>query len=106
MATISKTSRYNGATSTIIDGKNYILTKKPIQVPLTDEDFYIQLDQSNQFRPDLISQSVYDSPDFGWAIMEVNSISNFLELKSGLRLRVPPLVAVLEQIPISNDPTT
>lgn len=106
MATISETSRYAGGINTVINGRNYILTKKLINVPENTDDFYITLEQSNEFRPDIISNQVYEDPNYGWAIMEVNNISNFFELKSGTRLRIPPLDLILAAIPESNEQNT
>jgi hypothetical protein len=96
MATIKDTSRYKGAIVTTENEAQYILLKKLIQVPLTTEDFYITLDQGNALRPDIISNQVYGTVDYGWAIMEVNNIRNFLELEVGVRLRIPPLSAIEE----------
>jgi hypothetical protein len=103
MATITKNSRYRGATVTSVDGSNVILLKKIISVPEGDEDLYVVLDQSNARRPDIISFQVYDTVEYGWAIMEVNNLSNFLELKEGTRLRIPPLDSIQQAIVDSQD---
>ena len=42
-----------------------------------------------EYRPDLISQMVYGSPDFWWKIMEVNSIKDIFDFKAGVNLRIP-----------------
>jgi hypothetical protein len=106
MAKISETSRYKNGVATVINGRNYIMTRKLLNLPLSADDFYILLDEGNQFRPDIISKQVYDDPNYGWAIMEVNGITNFLELAAGTRLRIPPLDLVLSAIPESNEQNT
>lgn len=106
MARFRDESRYRGATVTQLrkdgDLRDYVVLRKPLNLQETEDDFYITLDQGNQFRPDLISNQVYDVPDFGWAIMEINDIRSFVELKRGVRLRIPPLTSVVAAIPESN----
>lgn len=106
MATISETSRYKGGIHTTINSRNYILTKKLIVVAESTDDYYIVIDQGNEKRPDIISHQAYDDVNYGWAIMEVNNISNFFELTSGTRLRIPPLDLILAAIPESNEQNT
>lgn len=103
MANITENSRYRGATVTNVNGENVILLKTIISVPEGDEDFYMELDQANARRPDIISYQVYDTVEFGWAIMEVNNISNFLELSEGTRLRIPSLDSIQQAIVASQD---
>lgn len=106
MSVFKQESRYRGATVTQVekDGllRDYVVLRKPLNIGLTQDDFYVTLDQSNQFRPDLISQQVYKTPDFGWAIMEVNNVRSFAELTRGLRLRIPPLTGIVAAIAESN----
>ena len=107
MATFKQESRYRGSTVTQVDRNGevveYVLLRKPLNLPETDEDRYMVIDQANQFRPDILSFQMYGSPDFGWAIMEVNEIRSFVELGLGIRLRIPPLDRVVEAIRESND---
>jgi hypothetical protein len=107
MARFKQESRYRGATVTQIevdgDLRDYVVLRKPLDVPEGDEDKYIVLDQANQFRPDVISFQVYGTPNYGWAIMEVNNLRSFVELSLGVRLRVPPLTAVVDAIAESNN---
>jgi hypothetical protein len=102
MAIFKQNSRYRGATVTEVefDGDNrpYTVLKRLIDVPLTSEDFYIILDQNNQLRADLISFQVYGTVDYGWAIMEVNNITSWLGLASGVRLRIPPVEAIQQAV--------
>jgi hypothetical protein len=107
MATFKRESRYRGSTVTQVELEgeleNYVLLRKPLNVPADTEDKYMTLDQGNQYRPDAISTQAYGDPNFGWAIMEVNNIRHFAELRLGLRLRIPPLSSVVDAIPASND---
>ena len=107
MARFKQESRYRGATVTQVEknglNQEYVVLRKPLNLPETNDDFYITLDQGNQFRPDLISNQVYDVPDFGWAIMEVNDIRSFVELKRGTRLRIPPITSIIDAIEESNE---
>jgi len=107
MAIFNRDSRYRGATVTQVESdgelRDYVLLKKQIKVSESDSDKFVIIDQGNQYRPDQLSQQVYGTPKFGWAIMEVNNIRSFMELQFGIRVRIPPLDAILEAIPESND---
>lgn len=106
MAVFKPNSRYRGATVTEVEYQGeihpYTVLKKILDVPLTTEDFYIRLDQGNEKRPDLISYQVYGTVEYGWAIMEVNGIRSWLDLKEGVRLRIPPITAIEAAIPESH----
>ena len=103
MARITSTSRYKGSTVTTIDNEDVVLLKKLVEVPFTDEDFYVILEDSTQRRPDIISTEVYGTPEYGWAIMELNGITNFLDLKSGTKLRIPPIDVIREAVAESHN---
>lgn len=107
MAVFNPNSRYRGATVTEVEYKGeikpYTVLKKMLDVPLTTEDYYIKLDQGNAQRPDLISYQVYGTVDYGWAIMEINGIRSWLDLKEGTRLRIAPISAIEEAIKIAHD---
>lgn len=103
MATINEDSRYKGTLVTQFEFqgelRDYVLLKKPISVPEGENDIYVTLDEQNQFRPDILSFQVYGDPNFGWAIMEINDIRSFVELKRGVRLRIAPIESVRAAIP-------
>lgn len=109
MATFKQESRYRNSTVTQVkrDGQfeEYVILRKISKFPLTTEDRFITLTQQGQFRPDLISNEVYGTPEFGWAIMEANDLRSFVDLKSGLRLRIPPLSSLRVAIQNSNEVT-
>lgn len=106
MATFTQESRYRGATVTQVgeDGelRDYVLLRKPLYVPENDQDSYVVIDQGNQYRPDTLSQQLYGTPNFGWALMEINNLRSFMDLQFGIRIRVPPIDAITDAIPESN----
>lgn len=109
MATFKQESRYRNATVTEIakngEVEEYVVLRKISDIPLTGEDKYVTITQQSQFRPDIISNEVYGTPDYGWAIMETNNIRSFVELKQRLRLRIPPLSSLRQAIQESNNVT-
>ena len=42
-----------------------------------------------EYRPDLVSQRTYGTPNFWWRIMEVNKIFDVFDFKSGVTIRLP-----------------
>lgn len=103
----TENSRYRNSTITSVetsDGlQNYTILKLPIDVPENEFDFYVEIDSTNEFRPDMLSYQVYDTPDYGWAIMEVNNKRSFKDLKSGTRLRIPPLDIIQSAVRATHD---
>lgn len=103
----SENSRYRGSTITSVDTEeglqNYTILKLPIEVPETDSDFYVEVDSTNEYRPDMLSFQVYGTPDYGWAIMEVNTLRSFRDLKLRRRLRIPPLNVIQEAVRETHD---
>ena len=100
-------SRYRGSTITSVtqDGelRNYTILKEPLEVPENEQDFYVSIDSTNQFKPEHLSFQVYGDVNYGWAIMEINNIRSFLELKTGVRVRIPPIDLIQSAIKDSHD---
>lgn len=100
-------SRYRGSTITSIDTtiglRNYTVLKLPILVPETEFDFYIEIDSTNEYRPDMLSFQVYGTPAYGWALMELNVKRSFKDLIIGTRLRIPPLDVIQEAVDETHD---
>lgn len=100
-------SRYRGSTITSVETdeglQNYTILKLPIEVPEGESDFYIEIDSTNEFRPDMLSFQVYGTPDYGWAIMEVNNLRSFKDLTLRRRLRIPPLDNIQAAVRRSHD---
>ena len=55
-------------------------------------DKFMVVSPGYEYRPDLISQKVYGTPDFWWKIMEVNGIKDIFDFKPGLNLRIPDAI--------------
>jgi len=106
MATFKEDSRYRGTTVTQVDNEEelteYVILRKPLDVPLTDGDKYVVIDEGNQYKPDILSYQVYGTTRYDWAIMEINGVRSFLELQFGIRLRIPPLEEITSRIEESN----
>lgn len=100
-------SRYRGATITSVETtsglQNYTILKLPISVAETQYDFYVEIDSTNEFRPDMLSYQVYGTPDFGWALMEINNLRSFKDLTLRNRLRVPPLDLIKSAVGATHD---
>ena len=64
-------------------------TYKKHNIPITKNDKYTVVTAGTEYRPDLVSQNAYGTPDFWWKIMEANNIKDVYEFKAGLNLRLP-----------------
>ena len=100
-------SRYRGSVVTSVSTseglQNYTILKLPILVPETQYDFYMEIDSTNEFRPDMLSFQAYGTPDFGWALLEINNLRSFKDLTLLVRLRIPPLDVIQAAIKDSHD---
>ena len=93
MATFNENSRYKDAVITDLKDstETFVILKKFPTIPLSDNDKAVKITEATSFRPDLLSNLVYGTPDFGWALLLANNLRSFAELGTGLKLRVPPL---------------
>ena len=88
---VTATSRY--ANSTILrygDANRLTFTlykKKYIKSKSTDKVSVIP--PGMEYRPDLVSNKAYGTPDFWWKILEANAMMDIFEFKSGLTIRIP-----------------
>jgi hypothetical protein len=55
----------------------------------TAEDQFTVVTKKFEYRPDLLSNAVYGTPDYWWRIMEVNKIWDIYEFRAGLNIRIP-----------------
>lgn len=90
----SALSRYNNSTVVYyhigtIKKLTYTTYKKQIPTTASDSDMYMVIPAGMEYRPDLVSQNVYNTPDFWWKIMEANSIKDIFDFKVGTNLRIP-----------------
>ena len=92
LATVS--SRY--ATSPLIYyGTNRYLTyttyvRKPYIPAKTDKHAVVPAGM--EYRPDLISEQAYGSPDYWWKIMEANNMFDVMDLKTGTNIIIPGVI--------------
>jgi hypothetical protein len=64
-------------------------TYKKKEIPLSSNDKYYSVTAGDEFRPDLVSNRAYGTPDFWWRIMEVNNIKDIFDFKAGINIRIP-----------------
>ena len=88
---VTVASRYANS-SVIYYSENKLLTftvYKKGSNNTTPQDKYYVVKPGQEYRPDLVSNRVYGTPDFWWRIMEANNIKDVFEFKAGLNLRIP-----------------
>ena len=84
-------SRYMNS-NVIYYTENNILTftiYKKTTIPTSQKDVYAIVSPGSEYRPDIVSQKAYGTPDFWWKIMEANGISDIFDFKSGINIRIP-----------------
>lgn len=64
------------------------------EVPLADDDTYIQLTQSQAHRIDLIAYDFYGQSELMWAIMLANNIDYPNQLVEGAVIRIPSITTI------------
>jgi len=88
---VSSTSRY--ADSTILrygDANRLTFDIYKRNVPIrAATDTIAVIPPGMEYRPDLVSNKTYGTPDFWWRIMEVNNIFDIFDFKSGVTIRLP-----------------
>lgn len=62
---------------------------KRADIPVSPDDKYMLITAGYEYRPDLVSQKAYSTPDYWWRIMEANKIYDVLDFKAGLTVRIP-----------------
>lgn len=84
-------SRYTES-EVIYYGERNLLTfttyKKRNSAP-NDGDRFTVIRPGHEYRPDLVSQEAYGSPNFWWFIMEANGIMDIFDFKGGMNIRLP-----------------
>jgi len=86
-------SRYESSTVIYYTDKKLLTftTYKKQQITPGDNDKFMVISKGFEFRPDLVSQKVYNAPDFWWRIMEANDIKDIFEFKAGKNIRIPEI---------------
>lgn len=64
-------------------------TYKSITIPENEQDRYMLVTAAYEYRPDLVSQKAYSTPDYWWKIMIANNIKDIIDFKSGITVRIP-----------------
>lgn len=55
-------------------------------------DKFTVISAATQYRPDLISNTIYGFPHYWWKIMEFNGISDIFDFKAGMTIRLPEFI--------------
>ena len=88
---VASSSRY--ANSTILRyGDASRLTfdlYRKVAIEDSPDDTVAVIPPGMEYRPDLISNQAYGSPDFWWRILEANAMMDIFEFKSGKTIRIP-----------------
>jgi len=100
MANFKDLSRYTGGEVVKNrSGKDFLVLRKPLNLPQSDGDTFVTITKDLENRPDLVSSKAYGNPDLWWVIYEFNEIRDpFFELKEGTTLRIPELERVTDAI--------
>lgn len=64
------------------------------EIPLADDDTYIQLTQKQAHRVDLIAYDFYGDSELMWAIMLANNVDYPNQLVEGAVVRIPALATI------------
>lgn len=56
---------------------------------------YYKIPVREEYRPDLISLSVYNRSDLGWVIMKANNFDHISQLKVGTTIAIPNISGIL-----------
>ncbi len=88
---VSVTSRYASATVLYYGDRGALTysTYKITPIVQSTQDRFTVIDKSVEYRPDLVSQTAYGTPDFWWRLMESNGLKDIYEFKAGLNIRIP-----------------
>ena len=71
------------------DRKITFTTYKKTEIPQSEDDKFLTLTSAVNYRPDLVSQKVYFTPDYWWRIMEFNGMKDITEFVAGKTIRLP-----------------
>lgn len=88
---VTMSSRYT--TSSVLyygnDRKITFSTYKRRNIAQSEDDKFLTITTAVEFRPDIVSQKVYFTPDYWWRIMEFNSIYDIADFTAGKTIRLP-----------------
>lgn len=91
-----KLSRYS-VLRIIEEGKDHFLeTYNHIEIPVSSQDSYHVVSESEVNRLDIISNKHYGTPNNWWIIALANNMIDPLVVNKGTMLRVPTMMTVLD----------
>jgi hypothetical protein len=64
-------------------------TYKRRETVFLSNDQFAVIPGSMEFRPDLVSHRFYGFADYWWKIMEANQISDVMDFRAGVTIRLP-----------------
>ena len=64
-------------------------------IPVSDNDTYIEITASNKYRIDTLANEYYGDSKYWWIIANVNNLSDPFEIPVGTVLRIPPQSSIL-----------
>ena len=70
-------------------GKTNFTNAKLKNINFSDNDRFMQINSSTEYRPDIVSYVSYGMSELWWYIMEANGIKDIYDFKSGITLRIP-----------------
>lgn len=94
---VGGTSRYAKSDVIYYSDNNLITfeTYKRQASSIKPDDKYMEIKKGFEYRPDLVSQSVYSTPNFWWKLLEANNMKDIFEFKAGRTIRIPSSSTIL-----------
>jgi hypothetical protein len=56
---------------------------------ISGKEEWLEITKPVEYRPDLVAEEIYGTPDLWWSIMEFNGMKDVLEFKAGVNIRLP-----------------
>ena len=88
---VTATSRYTNSTILRYGDASrltFTLYRKRITQELPNDKASV-IPPGMEYRPDLVSNKAYGTPDFWWQILEANAMMDVFEFKAGKTIRIP-----------------
>lgn len=90
---VLSTSRYSNSTVLYYgEGANtktcFDIYKRGVYA-ISPDDRYTVVTSGQEYRPDLMSRSVYGTVDYWWKILEANGMKDIFDFKVGTNIRLP-----------------
>lgn len=71
------------------DRKITFTTYKRKEIQQSEDDKFLIIPATMNYRPDLVSHKIYFTPDYWWRILEYNGMKDITEFVSGRTIRLP-----------------